>query len=302
MARPTASDLLRIVRAPFLLLTPLSVAVGAAAAWLEFGTLAPGRLAVILLGAVAAHASVNALNEYQDFRSGLDLHTRRTPFSGGSGALPEKPALAPLALALAWLLGAVTVLCGLYLLRVSGPALLPLGLLGLALVAFYTRHINRLPWLCLIAPGLGFGPVMVLGTSYALTGHFTDTALFAALPVFFLVNGLLLLNQFPDVEADAAAGRRHLPIVLGRRRAARVFGLLLVLAYGSAAAGVALGALPPTALLVLATAPLALSVWRGARRRADEPPALVPVLGRNVALTLATPLLLTLGLAAGNLS
>ncbi len=302
MSRATLPDLLRIARAPFLLLGPIAVGVGAASAWLDLGSLDPLRLAVILLGAVAAHVSVNAFNEYQDFRSGLDLHTQRTPFSGGSGALPERPELAPAARALAWGALLVTVACGLYLLRVAGPGLLPLGLGGLALVLLYTRWINRLPLLCLIAPGTGFGLFMVMGTYYALTGHFTDTALFAALPVFFLVNGLLLLNQFPDVEPDAAVGRRHLPITLGRRRAAQVFGALLAGAYLSLLAGVWLQALPRTTLLALLTLPLALSVWRGARQRAEQIPALVPVLGRNVALTMATPLLLGIGMPLAHLA
>ncbi len=41
-----------------------------------------------LLGLLLAHVSVNVLNDYFDYRSGVDLKTQRTPFSGGSGILP----------------------------------------------------------------------------------------------------------------------------------------------------------------------------------------------------------------------
>ena len=53
-------------------------------------------LILALAGGLLAHISVNALNEYLDFTSGLDLTTLRTPFSGGSGTLPaniSRPAI-----------------------------------------------------------------------------------------------------------------------------------------------------------------------------------------------------------------
>ena len=49
---------------------------------------------LIVIGAVSAHISVNMLNEYFDFKSGLDLKTEITAFSGGSGALPDNPEMA----------------------------------------------------------------------------------------------------------------------------------------------------------------------------------------------------------------
>ncbi|MFW2438612.1 MAG: prenyltransferase, partial [Arenicellales bacterium] len=74
------------MRVPFLVLTPVCVFLGASTVVLnETNT---GLLMLVLLGALLAHISVNALNEYSDFRSGLDLTTTRTQFSGGSGALP----------------------------------------------------------------------------------------------------------------------------------------------------------------------------------------------------------------------
>ena len=70
---------------------------------------------------------------------------------------------------------------------------------------------------------------MVVGTHIAVAGRYDTAAGIAALVPFFLVSALLLLNQFPDVEADREAGRRHLPIVWGRPRAAHVFVALYAL-------------------------------------------------------------------------
>jgi 1,4-dihydroxy-2-naphthoate octaprenyltransferase len=293
----TLASLPRLIRAPFLVLTPICVGVGAAAAWHDIGSIPVARLLIILIGALAAHISVNVFNEYFDFRSGLDLKTNRTPFSGGSGALPDDPSLLNTAYALAWGSFGVTVLCGILLLRAAGPGLLPIGLAGLALIYLYTNWINRSPWLCLIAPGAGFGLFMVTGSYYALTGQFSTTAIAAALPVFFLTNALLLLNQLPDIEADRSVGRRHLPIVLGVERSLHIFSALLILAYGSVVAAVLLGILPNAALTVLLTIPLAFVIRkRLGSGETTELADLIPALGQNVALTLATPLLLGVGL------
>ena len=148
----------------------------------------------------------------------------------------------------------------------------------------------------LLAPGLGFGPFMVVGTQLALTGQHGAAAWAASVVPLAGVSGLLLLNQFPDVDADRNVGRRHLPMLLGRPQAARVWAVLQGLGYAGLVAAVALHALPLAALLGLLTLPLALAVARGALAHADDLGALLPTLGRNVAYTLATPALVALGM------
>lgn len=294
-----ASRLFGPMRVPFLALTLSCVLLGVAAARHADGGFAWPLALVALVAALAAHVSVNAFNEYLDFRSGLDATTERTPFSGGSGVLPADPAAAPLALATALVSLAISVAGGLWLVALRGTVLLPLGVLGVALVLAYTTWITRWPWVCLVAPGIGFGPLMVVGTAIAVGGHYERAAGFAALVPFFLVNALLLLNQFPDVEPDRAIGRRHLPITLGRARAARMYAALVALAYASIVVGVAARALPWTALVGLATAPLAWSAARTALARSDDIAALVPAMGKNVVVNLATPALVAVGLFLG---
>ncbi len=290
-----ASRILGPMRVPFLALAVVCAALGVATAW-HAGRVDWGYTALALAAAVAAHVSVNAFNEYLDFRSGLDLRTTRTPFSGGSGTLPADPSAAPLALAIAVVSLVVAVVCGLRLVVARGPQLLPLGIAGVAIVLAYTSWLTRSPFACLVAPGLGFGPLMVVGTHIAAAGHYDPAAGVASLVSFFLVDALLLLNQFPDVEADREAGRRHLPIAWGRPRAARVLVALYALAYASLAWGVATGVLPRACLLGFATLPLAALAARDALRHADEPQALLPAMGRNVIVNLATPVLVALGL------
>jgi len=243
-----------------------------------------------------AHISVNALNEYHDFKSGLDLVTEATPFSGGTKTLPNNPTKAHLAL-MSGIVTIVLVACiGVYFLMVRGPWILPVGILGLVIIYTYTPFITRSPFLCLIAPGLGFGPLMVMGTDFILTGHYSWTAAVASLVPFFLVNDLLLLNQFPDVEPDRQFGRDHLLIRIGRPAGARVYVLFLILNYAVIIFGCFFEVLPQGALLGLLTLVLAVPVMRGVVRHADDIPNLIPFMVKNVIINITTPVLVALGL------
>jgi len=287
------------MRVTFLILNPACVMLGTATAVRSGSAVNLWHLLLAFLGAVSAHISVNALNEYHDYKSGLDFTTRRTPFSGGSGALPESPGKAHVALATGVFSLALTGIIGIYFLRARGLWLLPLGLLGMATVVVYTVWLTTMPLLCLIAPGVGFGTVMVMGTHFVLAGSYSWSAFVASLLPFFLVSNLLLLNQFPDVEADDGVGRRHLPIVIGRKASVWVYGGFLAATYLAIVIGVLAGMFPRTGLLALATVPLAVITTRGAARFAEDIPRLIPYMGRNVVITILTPVLLALGLFIG---
>lgn len=289
-------DVLGPMRLPFLVLPPACVLLGVGTALWTYGEINVLYAILAFVGSVAAHISVNALNEYFDFRSGLDLRTRPTPFSGGSGTLPARPEAARSALITGLVGFALTALIGVYFLFVWGLALLPLGLLGLIVVVSYTSWITRYPFLCLIAPGLGFGTLMVMGTDFVLTGSYSWTAFIASLVPFFLVSDLLLLNQFPDVEADESVGRRHYPILIGRKASSVIYGAFLLSTYLSIVAGWALGLLPAWALLGLITLVIAVPTALNAYRYADNLEKLVPSMGMNVLLTVATPILTAVGL------
>lgn len=287
--------LLGVMRLPFVFLAPACALVGLGTAYWTTGSVNWPYFLLAMVGAAAAHICVNVFNEYLDFKTGLDMHTQRTPFSGGSGALQAHPELEAAALALGIGAFALTSAIGVFFVHVWGWGIAPLGIIGLFLLYGYTAWMVYHPLLCLLAPGLGFGPLIVLGTHFALTGQYSWTAAIASLVPFFLVNDLLLLNQFPDLEADRSAGRRHFPILIGRRRSAHIYTFFLLAAYAAIAAGVAFGLLPPFGLLGLLTLFLAVRAIAGVHRNAENIPALIPTLGQNVLINLATPLLLALG-------
>ncbi|WP_019675964.1 prenyltransferase [Arsukibacterium perlucidum] len=285
-----------VARVNFLSLTLVCIALAAGASWHAGHLLSPGLLTLVTAMGLCAHISVNALNEYLDFKSGLDFLTNRTPFSGGSGTLIQHPAAANLALTLAIVSMLLLIAGGLYLSYQLNWQPLLIGIPGVALIYGYTRHINRWPLLCLLAPGIGFGIFMTLGSYWVLAGSVSATAWLLAFIMTLLISNLLLLNQFPDVEADRQVGRRHLPIVIGRRHSASVYTLLLLLSYLLLLAGVISNILPWQCLLALLTLGLVAKLLPGLFRFADKPQQLQPYLGLNVLLCHLYPLLLLAGL------
>jgi 1,4-dihydroxy-2-naphthoate octaprenyltransferase len=288
------------MRLPFLVLTPACVMLGAATAAWSGSPLNFYYLALAFIGAVAAHISVNALNEYHDFASGLDFNTEPTPFSGGSGTLPKNPDKSHVALITGSISVTVTALIGVYFLHVKGFWLLPLGLLGLMTIVAYTKWLTKNPFLCLVAPGLGFGPLMVMGTDFVLTGTYSWTSFVASLVPFFLVSDLLLLNQFPDVEADKTVGRQHFPITIGRKASVSLYVTFLGSAYTTVIIGYIAGKLPLEGFLALGSIIFAIPTVRGVARFADDVPKLIPYMGRNVVVIILTPVLLAIGLFIGD--
>lgn len=296
MQQTTFLTLLRCSRPSFLLLTPCCLSVALAFAVAEGYPINNLNLGLIVLGAVSAHISVNLLNEYADFRSGLDLNTHRTPFSGGSGALPSAPQCAETMRRAGLCFLMLTMLIGLYFIWHTGWGLLPIGCAGVLLVYCYSSQITRRPIICLLAPGLGFGPLMILGTYYLLTSRLQPPVITASLIIMLLVSNLLLLNQFPDLEPDRKAGRRHLPILLGRKKSALIYIALLALAYILLLQSVYIDMLPVQSLGALSTLLLAIPTSLIVLKFHDDLKKITPALGMNVALTLTMPLLIALGI------
>ncbi len=296
MTRQGMAVLLASARLPFLLLPLVLVLLGVASAFTVTHAIDWEKLAVILLTAVSAHVSVNTLNEYFDFRVGLDAVTDKTPFSGGSGALPENPQQAQSVFLLGVGSMLVTLAGGLYLVSVTGWELLLPGVAGVLIVALYTPWMTRSPFLSLLMPGAGFGPIMVIGTAYVLAGEVTLTMVLASMVPFFLVNNLLLLNQFPDIQADREHGRRNLPIVYGTKTSGVVYMLFNFSAAAVILAGIRFGAMPLNAafaaVLLIAASPIALQV----ANRLDSADRIIPLMTMNLVLNLGVPAFLAISL------
>jgi 1,4-dihydroxy-2-naphthoate octaprenyltransferase len=247
-----------------------------------------------LAGILLLHASTNVLNDYFDFRSGIDLNTRRTPFSGGSGIINSGAMTPGQAFWFGLICFFLAVPIGAYFVLTVGFKLLPLFITGAFFVLLGTSHLFRAGMaVAEIAAGLGLGTLPVLGTAWILQGRINPGALYASIPSGILVGNLLFLNEFPDAEADRKGGRKTLAILLGLDKAARVYGILTAIVYAWILLGVVTGIMPAFSLLSLLTLPLAIKAVKGSRVHTD-PAILTAAQGANTGMILGTQALLAL--------
>jgi len=281
------------IRAPFLLLSVLLVAIGGAVAKYDHKFSLP-RFLLCLVGVTFAHIAVNLFNEVSDFRTGIDRKTRRTPFSGGSGNLPDGATSVRAVKAAAILTLTVAALIGLYLAMVAGLLVAVFACAGAAAILLYTPLLSR--WgIGEATAGLCLGSLVVAGTYFAMAGTLTLNVLLLSAPPGILTALLLLLNEFPDVAADLAGGRKHLVIRLGYRGASMVYIGSLALSYVILIAGVWTHLFPWPTLLACLTVPLSIIVSRDVFRAGEDFRFLVPMLGKNVIIVLGTDLLMAIG-------
>ncbi len=199
-----------------------------------------------LLLALLCHAAVNVINDVADHDNGSDAANvaRQFPFTGGSRVIQNALLSRRDMVRLAQGLFALVIAGGLLLVWLSGPWLLAIGVIGVVLGWGYSA-----PPLRLNSRGLGEACV------------------------------LLYINQFPDRDADALAGKRHWVVRLAPQRARYGYLLLVALALLSLLAAIAVGLLPLRAALLLPLWALptraAVTLWHNAAQPARLRPALI---------------------------
>lgn len=290
------------IRANFLVLAVLLVLIGIA---LSYKYLPEGHvihwvdLVLIVVGTVLAHASVNLFNEYSDHLTGIDSNTKRTPFSGGSGMMKAGLTRPAEVLAAAVLTLLIAGSIGIYYGIIAHWSIFAIILIGAFSILFYTPLLTKL-MLGELFSGLTLGTLVVLGTFISLTatpGQSLSNLLpfeviMISIPPGILTSLLLLLNQYPDTEADRQGGRKHLIIKFGNRNVAFVyaagviatFAIILVLPLAGVSSYWLYLGLIPVPIIFKATS-TALTSYNNMER-------LIPALGANIITVLLTDALL----------
>ncbi len=289
--------IIRTFRLPFVIATILPVILGTFIAyrsgffsWLLFG--------LTLVAALLIHLGVNTANDYFDARAGTDdINTTPTPFSGGSrviqyGLLPPS---AVLSLSTASYAGGIII--GLYLTIMRGLPVLLIGLAGLLVSYGYTAP--PLKWayrgLGVVAVGIGFGPLLVLGSYFVQTQSFSLEALLASIPVGMLVMLILYVNEVPDRTWDDEAGKKTLVALIREDSVVTGFLISVGVVYAIILIGAITRILPLSSILALLTIPVALNVGRMIKGNLGNPYGLMPAMSLNINLYVYTTLLLILG-------
>ncbi len=293
---------LQELRLPFMTATIPPAILGSFVAWKMTGEIDLLLLALTAVALFLVHAGTNVVNDYFDHVSGCDEMNVRfvRPFGGGS-RLIQKGLLSPKEVYFGALLffgcGAPI---GVYLAYVSGWGLLLIGAIGVISGFFYVE-----PRLNLASRGIGeflvglnCGVLIVLGGFFVQTGSIALEPIVVGLPLAILIAAVLWINEFQDMEADAAVGKRHLVSRLGRKRAVVVYYYLLAFAYASVLSGIAFGMLPIESLVVFVTIPIAVRAGTVAMRHYDDTLPLAPANAGTIMIHLVFVIVLIFAYAA----
>jgi 1,4-dihydroxy-2-naphthoate octaprenyltransferase len=266
---------------------PVLVGTGVAVA-LDGFRLVPALLALVV--ALALQVAVNYANDYSDGTRGTDADRVGPMRLVGSGAATPRQVLAAAGLAFA-----VAAVAGLGLAALSSWWLVAVG--AVCIVAAWTYTGGPVPYgyraLGELFVFVFFGPVAVVGTTFAQTRAVEGLAVAASVPIGLLIVAILVVNNLRDIDGDAAVGKRTLAVLLGDRATRLLFVGLFVVAFAVVGG---IGVVRPGALIGLLAAPLAVppsrTVLRGGRG-----PALIGALQGTGLVTLGTGILLATGLA-----
>ncbi len=243
-------------------MTAISVGVGGALAALD-GAFDPGLFLVTLVGAVAVHAATNLINDYFDYKSGVDRPGAPTtlyrPHPLVQGLISPRGVLS-----VSLGLYAIAALVGLYLVSVVGLGLLWFILVGAIASFFYTAGPIKYKYIALgeLSVFLMWGPLMVGGTYFVQRSSLSPEAILISLPFGLLVALVLLANNLRDIDYDGSVGIKTLGTLLGQRKTLHLYQGLILLAYGAVIALIALKILSPWGLVVFFSAPVAFRLIR----------------------------------------
>jgi 1,4-dihydroxy-2-naphthoate octaprenyltransferase len=248
-------------RPKFLVASAAPVLVGSCLGYATAGSFNAGLFVLALLAIMAVHAGANMANDYFDHTSGNDWANKNpTPFSGGSRYI-QKGILSPKEVLLAALvsLAAGSAIGIVIVLLAQSLFILILGLIGLLGGFFYTAPPLKLGYRCVgeFFIALLFGLLPVYGSYYLQTGAIDITPILPACIVAILIFLVILINEFPDVAADAIVNKRTLVVRFGVPASVWVYRTVLIASFIIAAAMLVYRSMLFAGLFYLITLPIA---------------------------------------------
>jgi len=284
---------LRVIRVRFLLASVIAVSVGLAITWWHTGSITIFDAILTMCGVLALHASVDLLNDYWDFKRGIDTKTHRTKMSGGSGVLPEgllKPSQVYAAGIVSLIIGAAI---GMYFVATDGIVIGIILVFAVLSIYFYSTKIVN--WgLAEVFVGIK-GSMIVIGTYFVQTTDITEQAVLGGIVIGTLSSLILFITSFPDHDADKAKGRKTLVISLGKERACSILWVFPVVTYGITVIAVFFEIFPIFCLLILLTIPLIIRSGLKLKQNYDKLINLIPVMSSTLYFSRITGVLLIVG-------
>jgi 1,4-dihydroxy-2-naphthoate polyprenyltransferase len=257
----------RAIRIKFILASIIAVSNGIAISYWKTGTIDPAYALLTYFGIMCLHISVDLLNDYSDYKRGIDTNTKRTRYSGGTGVIPENlinSRVIYCAGVVFLILGGLT---GLYFVTIKG--IIILTLLSFAIISIYFYSTN------IVNAGLGElfvaikGCMIVMGSYYIQSDTIDLASVFVGIIVGLLSAVVLLVTSFPDYYADKKSGRRTLVILSGKENSVKIFTALIMVTYGMIIGGAIFNIVPEFSTMGLLSIPFAVKAIYKLRRFND---------------------------------
>ena len=284
---------LRVIRVRFLLASIIAVSAGLAITWWNTSSITIFDAILTICGVLALHASVDLLNDYWDFKRGIDTTTHRTKMSGGSGVLPEgllKPAQV-YAAGITFLIIGTAI--GIYFVATDGVVI---GIiLAFAVISIYFYSTKIVDWgLAEVFVAIK-GSMIVIGTYFVQTSQITESTVLAGIVIGVLSSLVLFITSFPDHDADKAKGRKTLVINLGKQKACTILWIFPAITYGITIIAVIFEIFPVFCLIILSTVPLIIRSGLKLKQNYDKLTNLIPVMSLTLYFSRITGVLLVVG-------
>ena len=284
---------LRAIRIRFLLASVIAVSLGLAVTWWHSGAIDIFQAALTMAGVIALHASVDLLNDYWDFKRGIDTRTKRTGMSGGTGVLPEG-LLKPKSVYNAGILFLVAGgLIGGYFVVLHGVVI---GvILAFAIMSIYFYSTKIVNWGLAEVFVAVKGTLIVMGTYYIQNSELTDVVVLSGIVVGVLSSLVLFVASFPDHDADKEKGRRTLVILAGRQKAVSIFYIFPIISYGIIIGCVAMSIIPVFCLISLAAIPVVISSIRKLKSSISDEDKIIPAMKSTLTFSRISGALFVIG-------
>ena len=284
---------LRVIRVRFLLASVIAVSAGLAITWWHTNSISIFDAMLTMCGVLALHASVDLLNDYWDFKRGIDTTTHRTKMSGGSGVLPEgllKPAQV-YAAGIAFLIAGTVI--GIYFVATDG---IVIGIiLAFAVISIYFYSTKIVDWgLAEVFVAIK-GSMIVIGAYFVQTSQITESSILGGIVIGVLSSLVLFITSFPDHDADKAKGRKTLVISLGMQKACSILWIFPAIAYGITIIAIIFEIFPIFCLIILSTIPLIIKSGLKLKQNYDKLINLIPVMSSTLSFSRITGALLVVG-------
>ena len=254
----------RLSRIPFLSVGILPLILGFMLAWRR-GYKGPFELYLLSAAAVILIMWMTYyLGEWNDLE-GDRINQNFNRFSGGSRILVEEgiPARVSFLLGYGCLAGAILLVLCIYLQYLRDLRTLLLGGVGIFSGFFYSNKPIRWSYHGLgeILIGFCYGWLPIAAGFFLLTGFFSGQIFLLSIPVGLSIFNVILINEFPDEEADQAVGKKNLVVRFGKERMGDLYIGLSILAGFSFAKMIWGVGQTPYWLLILSASPLLLILW-----------------------------------------